>query len=154
MLCKWNFFLPWPRDGRTKRCLGKVRVLEHEVPQKCSQRYRWAVQCKGPGLMAEALDCRPGLDSVYHIVVFPHSVDREFEDPIGCCLLAKAEISWKMTFDPLVLVVSSNCHLFRYSLMNSKQIYTFQNLWHCFPAEVGVPPNKAFMVQCLCPAAS
>lgn len=150
MFCKWNFFLLWLRDGRIKRCLGKVRVLEYEVFQKCSQRYRWVVQCKGLGLMVEVFDCRLGFDFVYYIVVFFYFVDREFEDLIGCCLLVKVEIFWKMIFDFFVLVVFSNCYLFRYLFMNFKQIYIFQNLWYCFFVEVGVLLNKVFMVQCLC----
>lgn len=32
-----------------------------------------------------AFDCRAGLDSLSGLVVFPHSTDREFRDPVGCC---------------------------------------------------------------------
>lgn len=51
------------------------------------------------------------------------SMDRQFRDAVGCRLLAKAEICWKITYSlpSLVSVVSNSCcHPFQYSLMNSK----------------------------------
>lgn len=96
MLCKWNFD-PWPGDRKNKRCLGKVGVLELEVPWKCGLGCRWGAQWNGPRPMVEAFAHRPGLDSLSGIAVFPHCVRTELRHPVGCHLLAKAESCWEMT---------------------------------------------------------
>lgn len=51
-------------------------------------------QCSG---MGRGRGQKPLLGSVEGIVVSPHSTDREFRDPVGCCWLAEPEICWKRT---------------------------------------------------------